>query len=261
MARELCNLRSMEDELMDEFYPHNSSLRCDGSKVAVYPSTRGIVLGFLSSIEKSYLGIPLSQQVPRSEDPAEEDAMAVKLFQVGARWWPDHRLYAKHINRIRGDPMEPDGMQEPYGYHFPPRIHVGYPTTSAAGGSTGGAVWVIKITEDDERVRPYAPQVDPDDPLPDTPPLSKVPDDWGYRMGRAENMDERCQVIKDHKGKWYASAEECPDLPSTLEEGVGRGRKYEKFLHQMDNAIYLDRWWDLIGRREKEMKLADGRRY
>ncbi|RYP45271.1 hypothetical protein DL768_008347 [Monosporascus sp. mg162] len=200
MARELCSIRPMEDELTDEFYQHNSSLRCDGSKVAAYPSAGGIVLGFLSSIEKSYLGIPLSQQVPRSEDPAEEDALAVKLLQVGAHWWPDYRLYAKHIGGIRGGPMQPDGMQEPYGYHFPPRIHVGYPTTSAAAGSTGGAVWVIKITEDDERVGPYAPQVGPDNLLPGTPPLSKVPEDWEYRMGRAENMDERCQVIKDYGG-------------------------------------------------------------
>ncbi|RYP61279.1 hypothetical protein DL769_007775 [Monosporascus sp. CRB-8-3] len=250
----------MEDELTDLFYPHNSSLRCDGSKVVAYPSTGGIVLGFLSSIEKSYLGIPLLQQVPRSEDPAEEDALAVKLLQVGAHWWPDHRLYAKHIKRIRGDPMQGFGMQEPYGYHFPPRIHVGYPTTSAAAGSTGGAVWVIKITEDDEQVGPYAPQVDPDNHHPGTPPLSKVPEDWEYRMGKAENMDDRCQVIKDYGGEWYASVEDCPDLPNTLEAGVERGRRYEKLLHQMDDAMYLDRWQCLIDRREREMKLADSRR-
>ncbi|RYP11678.1 hypothetical protein DL765_007637 [Monosporascus sp. GIB2] len=245
----------MEDELLDLFYPHNSTLRCDGSKVVAYPSTGGIVLGFLSSIEKSYLNIPLLEQVQRSEDPAEEDALAVKLFQVGAHWWPDYRLYAKHIKRIRGDPMEGDGMQEPYGYHFPPRIHVGYPTTSP-----GHPVWVIKITEDDERVGPYAPQVDPDNHCPGTPPLSKVPDGLEFRMWKAENMDDRCQVIKDYGGEWHASAEECPDLPNTLEAGVERGRRYEKLLHQMDDAMYVDRWLDLIGRREKEMNRADNRR-
>ncbi|KAI0403703.1 hypothetical protein F4802DRAFT_598898 [Xylaria palmicola] len=40
----------------------------------------------------------------------------------------------------------------------------------------------------------------------------------------ALNADERCEVLKSFSAKFYDTAEECEDIPKTLEEGYQRGK-------------------------------------
>jgi hypothetical protein len=144
--------------------------------------------------------------------------LALRLLQMGGHWWPDYRLYAKHYLQLRGNSLAVG--QELYGYHFPPRIHVDYHLT--------GGLWVLKTTQDDGGSE-YAPQVDPEDPSMILP-LDRFSEGWESSIYDTRTMDERCQVIKHYGGRWYASVAECPDLPSTLHEGVQRGKNHEKFL-------------------------------
>lgn len=55
-------------------------------------------------------------------------------------------------------------------------------------------------------------------------------------------MRERCSVLRSFQAVSYRSIGDCPDLPSSLEEGIAEGRRYEELLNRMSNAEYLE-WW------------------
>ena len=62
-------------------------------------------------------------------------------------------------------------------------------------------------------------------------------------------MDERCAVLERFGAKFYANVEDCPDIPKSLEEGIGIGRKYESLLKKMEDYApegYVDRWLDSL---------------
>ncbi|KAI0145173.1 hypothetical protein GGR57DRAFT_517377 [Xylariaceae sp. FL1272] len=77
-----------------------------------YPSMGGVVLGCYAGVELEWLGIPRSadaldalQHCPISEDPAVEDAFALRM-------------------------IKPRDSQYPYGHHYPPDIDVGYASST-----------------------------------------------------------------------------------------------------------------------------------
>lgn len=61
-------------------------------------------------------------------------------------------------------------MPKPYGYHFPPRIHVGYSTDGgdAATGAISSGVQVVNIIEYDEQIGSYAVRYTPESPYTPT---------------------------------------------------------------------------------------------
>ncbi|KAI0379224.1 hypothetical protein F5Y04DRAFT_131017 [Hypomontagnella monticulosa] len=183
-------------------------------KVFSYPSIGGIAIGYFTSIELWLLGIsPAAQVLYASQDSAEEDTFALRMLQHGARWWPSHDLRASH----------PDS-QYPYGRHYPPDLHVGYP-------STGGVLLLKTFPED------YAHRT-PGENSPEKPA------GWA-RLSLCHTMDQRCDVLRSFGAVKYESLEECCELPKSLEEGVAEGRRYEELLSKMEdhaNMSYFSQW-------------------
>jgi hypothetical protein len=185
-------------------------------KTVAYPSSGGIVLGYLTGAELAWLGLSRLEETQRSSSPDEEDAFAFQMLRLGARWWPSWKFYSKHSQKM---------AEIPYGYHFPLSIHVGYPSK--------GGVWVLKTANDGVRL--------PDD-------AEERPEDWAKAV-MACTMDERCAVLERLGAIFYANVEECPDVPKSLEEGTEIGRRYECLLKNMEDDSpggYLDRWLDSL---------------
>ncbi|UNI20656.1 hypothetical protein JDV02_006725 [Purpureocillium takamizusanense] len=184
-----------------------------------YPSMGGVVLGFFTAVQLKQLGLSNMESTSRSHDDAEEDNLALSMMRQGAHWWPTWDLYQRHRDRFID-------KLTPYGFHFPPRINVGYP-------SSGSGVWVFKFSEDimglggGEAVEPT---------------LECMPEGWYERINMAITADERCEVLKSFGAKFYEIVEECEDIPRTLEEGRLRGERYELLLRKMEDDDYLDSW-------------------
>ena len=52
-------------------------------------------------------------------------------------------------------------------------------------------------------------------------------------------------------GRWYASVEECPSLPSTLEEGVAWGKRYQRLMERLerdgwDEKYFVEAYPDIV---------------
>ena len=185
-------------------------------KTLAYPSLGGIILGYFTGVELTWLGLSRLLEAKRSTDPHEEDAFAFQMLRLGAQWWPDWEFYSKHEGKT---------TEIPYGHHFPPKAYIGYPSA--------GGVWVLKTADNRKRL--------PNDP-------EEEPHDWA-KVIMTCTMDERCAVLERFGAMFYANIEDCPDVPKSLEEGIGIGRKYESLLKKMEDYTpggYVDRWLDSL---------------
>lgn len=99
-----------------------------------YPSSGGIILKTVVGVEFDYLDLHRNETFQCHQDAAMEDAFALKLLQLGACWWASLKFYHRH----------PDAPY-PYGYHYPPDRHVGYP-------SSGGVV-ILELFADNSTAR------------------------------------------------------------------------------------------------------------
>ncbi|KAK8033513.1 hypothetical protein PG991_002911 [Apiospora marii] len=145
---------------------HNS-----GCAVWAYPSVGGVVHGFFTAVQLKQLGLSNMEEANRSDNSDEEDRLSVAILRQGAHWWPRWGLYLRHKSKMR---------TIPYDFHFPPSIHVAYPTS-------GKGVWVLKCSEDRE-------WGDEDDFL--KPLLPPVPEGLGPRRNLALTADEECEALK-----------------------------------------------------------------
>lgn len=192
-------------------------------RTTAYPSSGGIVLGDFSAVEVAHLNLSRIEPADRSSDPAEEDDLAQRMLRLGAHWWPSLRMYSFHQEQID------DG--EPYDFHFPPKVKVGYP-------SSGEGVWVVKFSADR---RTFDPQDERN------PYLERVPDDWYRRISMVLTMDERCEALKDFGATFYEKVEDCEDIAKTLQEGVLEGKRYEELLKKMEDMKYVEEWLNPLG--------------
>jgi hypothetical protein len=188
-------------------------------KVTAYPSVGGIVVGYFTAVQLKQLGLSNVEIAVRSQDKSEEDELALTMMRHGAHWWPSKKFYSHHSERMTDMPI-------PYGFHFPPRVNVGYP-------SSGKGVWVFKFSEDafiwdqDGLTRPD---------------VNRMPDDWYGRINMALDGDERCEILKCFGAKFFDNVEDCVDIPKTLLEGIERGQRYQALLEKMEDDEYLNRW-------------------
>lgn len=191
----------------------------DGYLVA-YPSIGGVVLAKPSAIDLQYLGIARTHDEKRSSelDPREEDDLAARMLRLGAHWWPDWDTYLRHRSQIDGDIL--------YDFHFPPELHVGYPST--------GGVWVAKFTQDQQWF---------DEDSGWKPWLPRRPDAWRTRMHYVLTMDEKCNAMKDMGAMFYDKVEDCPDIAKTADEGRDMFKPYGELLEKMDDNAYRNRWF------------------
>ncbi|KAI0863796.1 hypothetical protein F4860DRAFT_521842 [Xylaria cubensis] len=194
-----------------EFFPTHC-------QVKAYPSMGGVVIGRFTAVQLKQLGLSNIKPAPRSHNETEEDGLALGMMLQGAHWWPSWQFYVRHRNRL-------DELM-PYGFHFPPRIYVGYP-------SSGNGVWVSKFSED---------RVEHAEDDSAKPCLERIPEGLDAHVNMALNADERCEVLKSFGAKFYDTVEECEDIPKTLDEGYERGKRYEQLLIKMDDNHYQDRW-------------------
>ena len=206
----------------DDYDPHDCNTRtkflAGSCKTTAYPSMGGLVLGHFSPPELDYLALSRMTPANRSSSPADEDDLAARMLGLGANWWPSWNFYSRHRERI--------SELIPYDYHFPPVVHVGIPQ-----GSHG--VWVFKHSADEQTF---------DAKHPRKPYLDREPDDWEGRIRMAMSMDERCQVIKDFGGMHFETAEDCPDISTSLQEGVDRGQRHQALMERLDDWAYIDKW-------------------
>ncbi|KAI1125166.1 hypothetical protein F5Y10DRAFT_14035 [Nemania abortiva] len=209
-------------------------LNCE---VTAYPSTGGIVTGWLSGVELEWLGLPRSSPaLPRPQPNTqtanssrtgsskekieeEEDTFALQLMRLGGRWWPSRAFRDLH-----------DSLHFPYGYHYPPDLHVAYSPPS----SLKQAVILLKTFPDNSPHR-----------LPDDAP--RRPDDWS-RLAACKTMEERWAVLRDFGATEYDDVKMCADIPYSLEEGVEEGRRYEQLLRKMQDGKYFDQWLATLGK-------------
>ncbi|KAK8128644.1 hypothetical protein PG984_009752 [Apiospora sp. TS-2023a] len=188
-----------------------------GCAIWAYPSVAGVVYGFFTAVQLKQLGLSNIEEANRSNDSDEEDRLSVAMLQQGAHWWPSWGLYLRHSREI---------TDIPYAFHFPPSIHVAYP-------SSGNGVWVLKGSLD----RDWEGQDDFIRPL-----LPRVPEGLGPRRNLALTADEECEALKHFGATFYESSDECEDIPKTLNEGIERGKRYEAMLKRMEDPHYVDAW-------------------
>ncbi|KAI0965229.1 hypothetical protein F4678DRAFT_476789 [Xylaria arbuscula] len=179
-------------------------------EVLAYPSTGGVVIARLLGVELEWLGIPPTspalEQLPDDQDG--EDAFALNLMRLGGRWWPSLKFEALH-----------DSQYCPYGYHYPPDLHVAYLKQAVIVVKTFPAACNERLPEDAPR----------------------KPDDWS-RLAACRTMEERWGVLKDFGATEYDDRKTCSDIPDSLEAGIAEGRRYEELLKKMQESEYRDRW-------------------
>jgi hypothetical protein len=127
-----------------------------------YPSSGGIILKTVVGVELDCLDIPRTEYVQCHQDTTEEDEFALRLLQLGARWWPSIKFYHRH----------PDAPYQ-YGYHYLPDRHVVY--------TSSGDVVILGLFADDSTAR-----LEVDD-------APEKPETW-VRVALSASMDERCAV-------------------------------------------------------------------
>lgn len=190
-----------------------------GNYLQSYPSIGGVVLLHNpSAVDLQYLQLPRThdEERPLDIDPQKEDELAVRMLQVGAYWWPDWTTYLTHRNKLD------EGFS--YDFHFPPEVHVGYPST--------GGVWVAKYTQD----RHYG-----DDDGGQKSWLPPRPPRWSNRMRYVLSMDEKCEAMKDLGGAtFYDKVEDCLDIPKTVQDGKDMFESFRKHLDNMLDRDYFD---------------------
>lgn len=169
----------------------------------------------ITRVELDWLGLSLNDLtalVPPDLDDIAEDGLGLRLMQLGGRWWKSKDYYAHHINQEIFS----------YGHHYPPDLDVGYPAS--------GGVLVLRTWADNSAY---------DRDMPDIPP--EKPENWTH-LTLCATMEERCEMLRGLGAEWYASVEECHDLPSTIDEGVARERWFEELMDKMDDWGCVDRW-------------------
>jgi hypothetical protein len=174
-----------------------------------YPSSGGIILKKVVGVELDYLGLPRTESPKCYEDPSMEDAFALRMLQLGAHWWPSLKFYGRHPTDLY-----------PYGYHYPPDRHVGYP-------SSGGVVLLELFSEACSARLEYDPP--------------RTPGTW-MRVALCSSMDQRCDVLKAFGARYYEEGNPCDKLPLTLEEGVAEGKKYAELMRKLEDDDYLENW-------------------
>ncbi|KAL2674272.1 hypothetical protein Neosp_012723 [[Neocosmospora] mangrovei] len=195
--------------------------------VIAYPSVGGVVLGRFTGVELEWLGFSRSSKESYSRVPAdegslkEEDTLAVRLMQLGARWWPSLKFDVQHSD-----------LSYPYGYHYPPNLHIGYPSTSPSSSTSKGNGRPVLLLKTFARNSPLR--------LPEYDAPEK-PDDWS-RLAACGTMEERCAVLRDFGATEWDDAKKCPDIPQSLHEGMAEGKRYEELLRKMEDSEYLDKW-------------------
>lgn len=195
-----------------------------GYVVTAYPSEGGHVKKELTRVDLNWLGLtststsdpnfPIgSEKMMASRDQVEEDAFALQMMQLGARWSPE-----RECRRL--------DIPVPYGHHLPPDLEVGYPDE--------GGVLVLRTCADNSHKF---------ESLKAPPPK---PDDLG-RLYLCNTMEERCAVLGSFGAAFYSTIEECPDLPQNLEDGIAIGRYFEVMMKKMvGDPLYLERWTDSL---------------
>lgn len=94
-----------------------------------YPSHGGIITKNFTDLELELLGLSHKMSDPISfSDQDQEDAFALRMLRLGARWWPSPKFYKCHITYDI----------YPYGYHFPSDFLVTYTPTDSS-------VWVLAV--------------------------------------------------------------------------------------------------------------------
>ncbi|KAH6991146.1 hypothetical protein BKA56DRAFT_652038 [Ilyonectria sp. MPI-CAGE-AT-0026] len=195
--------------------------------VIAYPSVSGVVIGRFTGVELQWLDLPrtsqyLDCQLTIGEDEEsfrEEDKLALHLLQLGARWWPSRAFKTQHSS-----------LDYPYGYHYPPDLHIGYPSQhSSSSGGDRNPVILFKTFAVNSPMR--LPEYD----------APEKPEDWS-RLAACGTMDERCAVLRDFGATEWDDVKKCSEIPQSLEEGVAEGKKYEVLLNKMKDVEYLDKW-------------------
>jgi hypothetical protein len=186
-----------------------------------YPSLGGIVRKRVTRVELDWLDIgsptgngdysASKNNTQASHDAKEEDVLALRMMQIGGRWWPNEQLFDRHRN-----------ADVAYGHHFPPNLDVGYPCSEG--------LLILRTWAGNSQYLEGLPGVAPE-----------RPDEWS-RITLCANMEERCEVLREFGAGFYKSVKECPDIPESLEEGVAQGKEYERLLKLMEDRDYVDQW-------------------
>ncbi len=186
--------------------------------LAAYPSTGGVVfLKDPSAVDLQHLGLPHTYDTERSRD--EDDALAARMVQFGAQWWPNWSLYFKHDGRM-------EDARIFYDYHMPPDVHVAVPTT--------GGAWVANFTRDvfrygdeDAACQPW---------LPPRPLL------WRMKMRYTLTMDDKCEVMKDMGATFHDTLGEVPGIAKTVEDARNLFEPFRERLQKMEDDKYRRRF-------------------
>lgn len=186
-----------------------------------YPSSGGFVRkDEIKSTELDWLGLKLPTGSNRTvknvgnDDEGEENRFALRLMQLGGRWWPSQKFWNRHNKDV----------VYWYGHHYPPDLDIAY--------CPNGTVVVLRTWADNSK---YISD------LPNVPP--EKPNEWS-KLSLCATMEERCAVLQEFGAEVYSSADECGDIPKTLEEGIEQGKEWMKLLKKMEDRDYAWRWID-----------------
>lgn len=180
--------------------------------VVAYPSVGGIVIARPDKLQMKHIGLPRTHDTARAG--SDEDEMAVKLMQIGGHWWSDWELYARHKD------MADNWMF--YDDDFPPLIYVAYPST--------GGVWFARYTSN--RFSEQLASMSYHQQRIVNMTFPNLPEGLNLALSWTLTMDEEALVLEKFGATFYSSVEECPYLPTTVEEGKALYEPFEKLLEK-----------------------------
>lgn len=144
----------------------------NGFTIYGYPSSGGVLVRHSNAVELVHLGIDRFQEANRASSISEEDAFCQRLGQMGASLWSSK---ASRIDAIfdEGDTRK-----------LAKQVQTGWP-------SSGKGVWVLEYVDngrDREMKR------------------------WRSLLKLCLTMDERCKIIEQAGGTFYANPDGCAAL-------------------------------------------------
>ena len=160
--QDLAGQKPLLGSILDNFTSQENKMalrtqfHISGCTVRGYPSHGGIVTGTVTAAELEWLGLSRSQSSERSQVQTEEDDFCFQILRLGAQCWRSEAFYNQKSRQVTGG--------YPWPGSFPPRLHVGYPST--------GGVWVLKLLNGQD-----------------------LPDEFA-KVQMAFTMDERCDALK-----------------------------------------------------------------
>lgn len=178
----------------DPSFTRRLSITPNRVRIYAWPSRGGVIVLNATLVDFEFLGWDPRLPPDREKDQEKEDAICQRLLHLGATWY-DSEERLRFLDGFEDDPKRSRSKMESGECHPPTRrerrwVKVGWP-------SDGKGLWVYEVDNDDVFGHEHCAGGSD----------VGIPQDAGLLL-LARNMDERCSIIEELGGEFFASLEE-----------------------------------------------------